>query len=81
MYALVDNLALRISPSCCPVCYIKSMVKSCLRCFFSTKQIVRTENEIPALVFDPGTEAYTLRKLENIDGESTVQLFHPPPPR
>ena len=80
MYALVDDLAMRISPSCCPVCYIKSMVKSCLGCFFSAKQIVRTENEIPALVFDPDTEVYTLQKLQTIDGESTMQLFQPPHP-
>ncbi|CAD6569268.1 MAG: hypothetical protein ASARMPRED_002695 [Alectoria sarmentosa] len=58
MAAMVDNLAMRIPSSYCLACHFKRRRES--------------ENNTTALVFDPGTEAYTLKRLEDIDGESTV---------
>lgn len=66
MVAMVDNLAMRIPSSYCLACHFKRRRES--------------ENNTTALVFDPGTEVYTLKRLEDIDGESTVQLSPPPPP-
>lgn len=63
MSALVDDLAMRIPPSSCLVCQFKKLRASCSN----------TENKTTVLVFDPSTGVYTLKKIEDIDGESTVR--------
>lgn len=60
MFSFVDELAMRIPPSCCIVCQLKSL----------REPYHRRENKTAALVFDPGTEVYTLKRLEDIDGKS-----------
>ena len=63
VFALVDDLAMRIPPSCCPICQFNSLRESHLK----------TRDKNTMLVFNPATEVHSLKKLEDIDGESTVQ--------
>ena len=69
--AFIDNLATRIPPSFCIVCQIKRLRES----------FASVENKTTALVFDPGTDVYSLKRLEEIDGKSVMLLVYPPTTR
>ncbi|CAF9942442.1 MAG: hypothetical protein ALECFALPRED_009754, partial [Alectoria fallacina] len=58
MVAMVDNLAMRIPSS------------YCLACRFKRRR--EAESKTTALVFHPGTEAYTLKRLEDVDIEKAI---------
>ena len=62
LFALVDDLAMRIPPSCCPICQFNNLRESHLK----------SGDKKTVLVFNPATEKHSLKKLEDIDGESTV---------
>ena len=62
--ALIDNLATRIPPSCCVFCQLQNI----------REPHHDTGNKNTALVFDPGTDIYTLKKLEDIDGALYITL-------
>ena len=80
IFGWVDNLATRLPSSCCPVCFFKNLQRS--NHSTETKNAVLAvhpkQTKTTALVFDTGTKTYTLKKLEDIDGESTVQLIYKP---
>ena len=71
MFTWVDNVAMRIPSSCCIVCQSKRLIqimKSLLR-----KYGFIPEERTNTVVFDTGTEHFSLRRLEDIDGRSAVQ--------
>ena len=68
IFTFVDKLAMRIPPSCCIFCQFERMYRN-PRAWY-----LKTEKKTTALVYYPGTEVYALERLENIDGESNVQL-------
>lgn len=72
MSTFIEKLAIRIPPSLCIACQSKRILQI-LRAWYLKH--FTTENKTHALVFDPGTEVYTLEKLENIDGKSSEQLI------
>lgn len=80
IFSWVDNLATRLPSSCCPVCLFKDLRRS--NHSTETKNtalaVQPKDTKTTALVFDTGSKTYTLKKLEEIDGESTVQLVHNP---
>ena len=63
MFALFDNLTTWITPSYCIICQLKSRRESAM--------------QTSVLVFDPGTEVYSLQRLEDIDRKSTAQIIPP----
>ena len=67
----VDNLAVRVHPSCCPICQYNR-----LRHHYLNKGN-REEERKTALVFDRSTKNYTLERHDNIDSESPVQFIQP----
>ena len=80
IFAWVDNLATRLPSSCCPVCQFKKLRNSShsTETRNTTLAVQPQETKTTALVFDTGTKTYTLKKLEEIDGKSTVQPLHNP---
>ena len=72
MSTFIDKLAMRIPPTLCIACQSKRILQI-LRAWYS--KYFNPEKKTHAVVFDPGTEIYTLEKLEEIDGESSEQLI------
>ena len=69
--SVVDDLAVRVHSSCCPVCHYNRLRHHNL------SKGNREEEKKTALVFDCGTKKYTLERRDNIDSEPPVQVNHP----
>lgn len=65
--ALVDNLATRIPPARCPVCWWKGWSRKSTE--NESTENRPAEDKTTAVVFDPGTGFCTLKRLEDIDGK------------
>lgn len=71
----VNDLAVWIHSSCCPVCQYDRLRQS----YLSKNQGEEGEQEnMIAVVFDAGTKVYNLKRLKDIDGESAAQFTQPP---
>ena len=67
--SFVDSLAMRVPSSCCPVCQYNRLREAHLN------KKKRKEEKITVLVFDCDTGINTLKRREDIDGESAMQFI------
>lgn len=67
--SFVNDLAVRVHSSCCPVCQYDRLRESYIN---KTKREKENVEKTTAVVFDPATQQYTVEDIDNIDGESAA---------